>query len=98
MSKKTIPDKGLNSRKLWFTIFAVFSAFLFPVVAVWKLPTLLPLYQEFCSTLIALTGLYLVGNVGSKYVFASNAHKFKQTEEAPVKKGPPVEPGPDDLK
>lgn len=59
-----------KSKKLWFAIGAIVTAFLFAVLAASVLPRLEPMYAAFLGFLELVTGAYLTGNVANKLVIA----------------------------
>lgn len=59
-----------KSKKLWFAVFAIGLAFLFPVLAAWRLPEMGEYYKDFKDFLEFIVGAYLSGNVANKLVIA----------------------------
>lgn len=68
-------DGGIKSRKLWFSVFAmflvIFTAFMATKGVIHK-----SLYSEVSDALVALAAIYLGGNVAGKF-FASKIPKDK---------------------
>lgn len=60
--------ESVSSKKFLFAIGAVLTAFVYAVLAAWCLPALEPMYATFCGILEVVTGAYIVGNVGNKWV------------------------------
>lgn len=83
---KRLDLDGYKSRKLWFSVGAIGSAFAFAFLAGWKFPAMIPMFSEFNTTLIAITGIFIGGNIGNKYVYAKHADKIPQNEPEPPPK------------
>lgn len=62
-----IRDGGIKSRKLWFSVFVVVTMFGGAAVCA-KWPALVPLYDTFVGGIVAVTGLFLTGNIANKWV------------------------------
>lgn len=92
-------DSGFNSRKLWFAIGTSMLIFLGAILSgVWNLFG--PHYETMISGLIGVLGLYLTGNVSSRYVTAKHyATMAGQAIAAGIRKDnappAPVEPSKD---
>jgi hypothetical protein len=80
-------DGGAKSRKLWFSAFAVGVLFAGMMYAA-NHATTGSLYGDFVGGVVGVAGMYLVGNVGAKWVAGSAAAKLAApaTEETPAKK------------
>jgi hypothetical protein len=84
-----IRDNGWKSKKLWFAAGAIASIFVGAVLAAFLAP-IAPLYGDMVGGIVAVTGLFLTGNVANKWVGT------KAPMEASVKKGLEAEEAPDD--
>lgn len=71
-TKNTWRDGGWKSRKLWFSVFAVASLYFGMKVASTE-ATLRPLYESFVGGVVAISGMFLIGNVGAKWVSGKTA-------------------------
>lgn len=92
-----VRDGGNKSRKLWFSVFSIVTIALGGVAAaVW--PAFLPVYETFVGGVVAISGLYLAGNVTQKLI----GSKVPATPAAPKKvvlkvekdEEPPTPPAP----
>src|SRR5574343_238142 len=57
-----------KSKKLWFAIGVIVFAFAFAVLSATTMPTLAPMFEQFCSVLEFVSAAYLTGNVANKFV------------------------------
>lgn len=97
-------DGGLGSRKLWFSVGTSALIFAGGVMAgLWGVFG--PHYETMISGLIGMAGLYMTGNVGSRWVTAKHiaavadaVKATKAADKAPAKADPeaPVEPLPEE--
>lgn len=60
--------ESASSKKFLFAIGACLIAFAYAVLAGSVLPHMAPMYETFCGILEVVTGAYIVGNVGNKWV------------------------------
>lgn len=67
---KSSYKEALSSKKLWFSVFAISIAFVFAFVAAKYVLTMVPMYETFSGTVIAITAAYLTGNVVNKLVLS----------------------------
>jgi hypothetical protein len=60
-------DSGWKSRKLWFSIFAIGILYRGAVVAMDE-ASFRAVYESFVGGVVGIAGLFLVGNIGAKFV------------------------------
>lgn len=76
-------DGGWKSRKLWFSVFAIAVMYLGMRVAAAD-ALLRPLYETFVGGVMGVSGMFLIGNVGAKWV----SGKTVQASTSPSPKAP----------
>lgn len=80
-------DGGAKSRKLWYAMFTSFSIFAGALVAS-KSDAFAAVYDTMVGGLLGALGIYLSGNVGTKWVINKQATMLSEQQQPP---GPPVE-------
>jgi hypothetical protein len=77
-------DAGFMSRKLMLVAVAICVLMVVTLLCVlW--PALQSVYITFCSTLSGLTGLYLVGNLGSQHIASRAEPRPMGLPRSPIK-------------
>ncbi len=74
--------EGLHSRKVKLTLTAMGFILLGELLAV-KFDSLRALFETYCGAIVAITALYLTGNVANKYVTKTPTDALKQEESSP---------------
>lgn len=74
--------ESLASKKLWFSLFAVFIAFIFAILSSSYLPTMKEMYSTFTGLLEMVTATYLTGNLANKFILGRNTPKAKKKPDA----------------
>lgn len=59
---------GIGSKKFWFAIGVCLLAFVYAIIAAFKLPELKTMFDTFTGILEFVTGAYLTGNIANKWV------------------------------
>ncbi len=94
-------DGGWRSRKLWFSVFAIFIVYLGLRLAAGN-DTFKPLYETFVGGVVGISALFLAGNLGGKFVSTKatpvttnsspkvlvGQSKFDSTEASPGEQSP----------
>lgn len=76
MSEDAPRDNGFKSRKLWFSVFAVATIFGGATLgAHWT--SFAPLYDTLVGGIVAVAGLFLTGQVATKWVNTKMGSKSK---------------------
>lgn len=58
----------ITSKKLWFAVGACLLAFVYAVLAAWKLPELKGMFETFTGLLEFVSAAYLTGNLANKWI------------------------------
>lgn len=82
-----------KSKKLWFSVFCIASAFGFAVLAATVMPNLGKFFDGFTSVLEFAAGAYLSGNVVNKFVATKAPPAAEVTVPPAAPKAKSVPPG-----
>lgn len=66
--------ESMASKKFWFSVGAVGILYVFARVASDNSP-MVPMYGEFVGGVVGITGAYLLGNLGNKWVLSKAPKK-----------------------
>lgn len=77
-------EDGLSSKKFWFSIGVVLLAFVYALLAASSYPALEGMFGVFTGFLEVVTGAYLIGNLGNKYI-VSKMQPMVEEQETPSK-------------
>lgn len=66
-TKNTWRDGGWKSRKLWFSLFAIGVLYMGARIANGD-TAFRAVYESFVGGVVAISGMFLIGNVGAKWV------------------------------
>lgn len=87
MDKGTwLKDGGIKSRKLWFAIFIALMIFVGALLTL-KYPGFGANYETLVGGLLGISGVYLAGNVTSRWASSKNVKFSAKKEDEELPKG-----------